>query len=143
MAYAAPDRSPISPSFTSNPFDKYKTARGDLPGGIGGIGTGSSDRYSARKKPGERKRIIRVIVAAFLVGFVFWFMLTPLNWNGTPRDGSIAKAPSGSLDKAAAEGDRLDPPTDPGTPVGSGTDCAYVRPGQIGQEKATFVMLIR
>lgn len=159
MAFQNPDRSPISPSFTSNPFDKYKNARGGFPEGVGGIGTGSNDRFSSRKKVGERKRIVRVLVAAFLVGFVVWFLLTPLNWTGGHSSGEIYVRPGttshdgsagGSVAKENAEGDLYVKPSTPeqhiSSPVGEGASS----PGslgsdrvQVGKEKASFVMLIR
>ncbi|KAK6359309.1 hypothetical protein TWF696_000472 [Orbilia brochopaga] len=121
------DRSPISPSFTQNPFDKYNTARTMLPEGTSGIGVGSWDRLSSRKKVGERRRVARVLVGAVLVGLVTWFLVRTRQ---TASELYTKKAPA-----------VVDTPHTH-TPISISSD---IRPDgvQIGKEKASFVMLIR
>ncbi|KAF3319362.1 hypothetical protein TWF173_003803 [Orbilia oligospora] len=144
MYNPATDRSPISPSFTPNPFDKYKSAReGMLPDGINGIGTGSwPDRFSARKKVGERRRIVRVLVVAFLVGFLLWFFVTPLNWTSGRNFGELYTQPeTGTRTEGKAQHDSAD--VDTPSPVGEGQTIPQDSKVQFGKEKASFVMLIR
>src|ERR1700760_792807 len=107
MAYPASDRSPISPSFVSNPFDKYKNARAGLPSGIGGIGTGS-DRFSSRRKPGERRRLIRIFAAATLVGLLLWFWLGPPQWPSSSSVGTV-----GNVENNRKSGDIETSPLEP------------------------------
>ncbi|EPS39097.1 hypothetical protein H072_7120 [Dactylellina haptotyla CBS 200.50] len=142
------DRSPISPSFTANPFDKYKSAReGSLPDGIGGIGTGSwPDRFSARKKLGERKRIVRILIIAFLAGFLLWFFVTPLNWTGGTTAGELY-TPPGTEGKASHDSNGEEKPV---VPVQKPTEPKIPKDDRfnddkevLGLEKAAFVMLIR
>ncbi|KAK6535543.1 hypothetical protein TWF694_001997 [Orbilia ellipsospora] len=147
-------RSPISPSFTQNPFDKYKTAReNSLPDGIGGIGTGSwPDRLSGRKKAGERRRIARILVGAFFAGLVFWFFIAPLNWTGGQSTGQLYTPPPVTEGKAAHDSgsppsvvDRpaapIERPLAPKVPIEVIEDPS--ERVQLGNERATFVMLIR
>ncbi|KAF3921367.1 hypothetical protein ABW20_dc0106627 [Dactylellina cionopaga] len=138
------DRSPISPSFTANPFDKYKSAReGLLPDGVGGIGTGS-DRFAGRKKLGERKRVFRVIVIAFLIGFLIWFFVTPLNWTAGRDSGELYEPPAAEVQAKVPHDvdDTLPKATQPAPslPTLSAHGDAKI---QLGKEKASFVMLIR
>ncbi|KAF3910709.1 hypothetical protein ABW21_db0208125 [Orbilia brochopaga] len=158
------DRSPISPSFTQNPFDKYNTARTMLPEGTSGIGVGSWDRLGSRKKVGERRRIVRILVGAVLVGLVVWFLVrtqqtagelynhstepvthsTDPQVDSKPHQDSFVgndNAPPIDTHPAAAPADTLNAPASSSSI--SGSDGLQVSKIQIGKEKASFVMLIR
>ncbi|KAF3942496.1 hypothetical protein ABW19_dt0205891 [Dactylella cylindrospora] len=129
------DRPPVSPSFTStsNPFDKYNSARSILPAGVGGIGTGSIGRFS-RKKLGERKRTVRTLIFASLVGLLLWFYITPL---GGSKITISQHAPA----PAATTHYRV--PTKPKSKPKTVISNVLGDRAQIGKEKATILMLVR
>jgi len=129
------DNYPLSPSYNSNPFEKYKTARtAGLPPGIVGIGTGSTSRFQPRRKGGDRKKIVRglaIVTAIALIWFIWGSSLgTVGRGNGIVDEvGSSA----GSTQAKGATSPIYEPPT---SPVAS-------NPLQPKLEKATLVMLIR
>ncbi|EWC47630.1 hypothetical protein DRE_03250 [Drechslerella stenobrocha 248] len=157
------DRSPISPSFTSNPFDRYNTARSMLPEGTGGIGVGSWDRASSRKTGGERKRVVRVIIGSLLIGFVLWFFVrTRQNSSDSYSHSHTAgagegkakhdivdsgpasiKPPSSSSSSNGDVQDTYSPPAIHHAPAPAPVPAGSTDREQVGKEKASFVMLIR
>ncbi|KAJ6260147.1 LOW QUALITY PROTEIN: hypothetical protein Dda_4370 [Drechslerella dactyloides] len=145
------DRSPISPSFTQNPFDKYNTARTMLPEGTSGIGVGSWDRSPPRQTAGERRRIARVLVGLVLFGLVTWFIIgtrrTATELYGHNTDPAVESKPHHDSIASSEDAHLIGIPpavvNTPHTPASSSSSSSSSDNVQVGKEKASFVMLIR
>ena len=127
------DNYPSSPSYSSNPFEKYKTARNAaLPPGIVGIGTGSTSRFQPRRKGNDRKKIVRGLAIAVAVGLI-WFIwgssLSGIANHGGARVSSDDNTYSKVKESTSGQ-------NQPSVPISAGKTQPVL-------EKATLVMLIR